>query len=68
MAADPVVVATPRATHLTPPIGTRVWIVRLGVSGRIHALAQGGLTCRVQLEDGSASHDCRNGDLLLLSD
>lgn len=36
----------------TPRVGARVWLLRDGCFGRICAVAQGGLVCRVRLEDG----------------
>lgn len=34
-----------------PPLGARVWLLRDGRVGRVVAMAQGGLLCRVLMED-----------------
>ena len=55
---------------LGAPVGGRVWLLALGRSGRVVAQAQGGLLCRVRLDDGAAAPPttvvCAGGDLLPL--
>ena len=50
-----------------PQIGTRVWHLALGASGRVTTLAHGGLTCNVQLDGSKDSIRCIRGDLLPLA-
>ena len=44
--------AAPDEVGAALPVGGRVWLLRDGRVGRIVAQAQGGLLCRVRLEDG----------------
>ena len=53
---------------VAPQIGTRVWHLALGASGRVTAHAQGGLTCSVQLDRSKDSIRCIRGDLLPLAE
>jgi hypothetical protein len=48
-------VLRPTAPTLAPRVGAKVWLTRDGRSGRVVAHAQGGLLCRVRLEDGAAA-------------
>jgi len=44
------------APALAPQVGAKVWLTRDGRTGRVVAHAQGGLLCRVRLdEDGAAA-------------
>jgi hypothetical protein len=55
-------------SSFAPQIGTRVWHLTLGASGRVTAHAQGGLTCSVQLEWSKDTIRCIRGDLLPLAE
>ena len=54
-------------SSFAPRIGTRVWHLALGASGRVTTLAHGGLTCNVLLDGSRDSIRCIRGDLLPLA-
>lgn len=56
-------------TGFSVPVGSRVWLMATGRSGRVVARAQGGLLYRIRLE-GTAEAGavvCPGGDLLPLA-
>jgi hypothetical protein len=59
--------ATPAASGAPTP-GTRVWLLREGGFGRIVAVGQGGLVCRVRLERQDLVVDQLGCELLPLED
>jgi hypothetical protein len=59
--------ASPAASGAPTP-GTRVWLLREGGFGRIIAVGQGGLVCRVRLERRDLVVDQLGCELLPLED
>jgi hypothetical protein len=59
--------AAPAASGAPTP-GTRVWLLREGGFGRIVAVGQGGLVCRVRLEGHDLVIDQLGCELLPLED
>lgn len=55
------------ASTVAPPLGTRVWLLRDGGFGRIVAVCQGGLLCRILLERGSGLIERPGCELLPLT-
>ena len=56
------------AGRLAPPVGGKVWLLHGGGFGRVVAIGQGGLVCRVRLEGGTAALvDCPGCELLPLA-
>lgn len=62
--------AGPPEAGFSVAVGSRVWLMTTGRSGRVVARAQGGLLYRVRLEGGSGAEAvvCPGGDLLSLVD
>lgn len=51
-----------------PRIGDRVWLLSEGGFGRVVAVCQGGLLCRVQLESGAVLVDRPGCELLRIAE
>ena len=51
-----------------PRPGTRVWLSRDGRFGRVVAIAQGGLICRVRPEGGGPDVACLGDELFYLEE
>ena len=68
MASRTCIANTAAMPSLAPRIGTRVWHLALGASGRVTAHAHGGLTCSVQLDWSKDTIRCIGGDLLPLAE
>lgn len=62
-------VVGPPETGFSVPVGSRVWLMTTGRSGRVVARAQGGLLYRVRLEGAAEATAvvCPGGDLLPLA-
>lgn len=59
----------PAPTEAAPrSLGVRVWLLRDGCFGRVVASSQGGLLCRVQLEDGRTQLQRPGSDLLPIAE
>ena len=65
--SGPIGAASTHAGAGSPPIGTRVWLLRDGRAGRVVALSQGGLLCHVRPEDGGSTLRRPGGELLPLA-
>jgi hypothetical protein len=60
-------VTSPNPAEATPRPGTRAWLLQDGGFGRVVAVGQGGLTCRIRLERSGEVVDRPGWELLPLA-